>query len=256
MEMNYTEYLEYVEMVLAEKAIREYARQMKTLGKFKESTEGLWEPVPYSGYTLITPTYLDDEENVDSYRFLSDIREELFWNIPFPGIVWAPTIALHMTIGRLISGDVFKQRIRDSREDEFLLACHQMFSHMSSTGSLSYEIKGLSVFPQGVIAAIVSPLNEGDYSGLQAVRDYLYDDNNLKQLGVERKRRFQGHISLFYLEEELSGKERRIMADAVSETNRRFFNAPLPFRIKQAEVRKFDNFSEFNRHDHWPVFRL
>ncbi|WP_407311180.1 hypothetical protein [Desulfosporosinus sp. SB140] len=57
MEMNYIEYLKYVEHVLNEKTIGEYARQMKAFGKFKESKDGLWEPVPYSGYTVITPAF-------------------------------------------------------------------------------------------------------------------------------------------------------------------------------------------------------
>lgn len=256
MEMNYVDYLKQVDNVLKEETIKKFARQIKTLGKFQESRDGLWEPVPYSGYTLITPTFLDDHENVGFYRLLSDIREELFWNILFPGVVWAPTITLHLTIGRLISGDIFASRIMNSREEEFLLALSQLFSQISSSSSLKYEVKGLSIFPQGVIAAIVSPVTENDYQRLQAFRDNLYTDKVLKNLGVERKRSFHGHITLFYIEEELSRKDRRMLADAVTEINKRFFSTPLPFDLARAEVRKFDDISEFYRLDHWPVYVL
>ncbi|EGW40084.1 hypothetical protein [Desulfosporosinus sp. OT] len=254
-EMNYEEYLKYVENVLKEETIEESATQLKTLGKFQESSDGLWEPVPYSGYTLITPTFFDDSENVDFYGLLSDLREELFWNILLPGTVWAPTLALHMTIGRLISGDVFATRIMNSREEEFLLALNQV-SPTTKSRALNYEVKGLSIFPQGVIAAIVSPVTEDDYQRLQDFRNNLYTDAVLKQLGVERKRNFRGHITLFYLEEKLFKKESKKLAGAVADINRRSFANPLPFILERAEVRKFDNFSEFYRRDHWPVYRF
>ncbi|MDR3599257.1 MAG: hypothetical protein P4L49_02025 [Desulfosporosinus sp.] len=256
MEMNCGDYLKQVENELRAETIRESANQVKTLGKFQESSDGLWEPVPYSGYTLVTPTFLDDCENLDFYRLLSNIREELFWNLLFPGIVWAPTIALHMTIGRLLSGDIFASHISNSREEEFLLALSQLFSQIASSGTLNYEVKGLSIFPQGVIAAIVSPVTEEDYRRLQVCRDYLYTDKVLKKLGVERKRSFHGHITLFYIEEELSGKDRKMLADAVIDINKSFFSHPLPFSLTRAEVRKFNDFSEFYRQDHWPVYML
>jgi len=255
MEMNYVDYLKHVENVLEEATIREFASQLKTFGKFRESRDGLWEPVPYSGYTLITPTFQADPKNADFYRLLSDIREELFWNILLPGIVWAPSIALHLTIGRLISGDAFTC-IMNSREEEFLLALSQLFSQISSTrpGSLNYEVKGLSIFPQGVLAAIVSPVTEDDYKPLQAFRDCLYTDKILNNLGVERKRSFHGHITLFYIEDKLFRNERRKLADALIDINKRFFSTPLPFNLTRAEVRKFDDLSEFHRRDHWPVY--
>lgn len=258
MEMDYVDYLKHVENELKEETIEKFASQLKTLGKFQESNDGLWEPVPYSGYSLMTPTFLDDSENVGFYRLFYDIREELFWKIPVPGIVWAPTIALHLTIGHLISGNVFASSIMNSREDELLLALSQLFPKISSStsSSLKYQVKGLSIFPQGVIAAIVSPVTADDYQRLQALRDHLYTDIVLKNIGVERKRSFHGHITLFYIEEKLSGKDKRMLADAVTDINKRFFSKPLPFSLTRAEVRKFDNFSEFYRQDHWPYYQF
>ncbi|ODA42410.1 hypothetical protein DSBG_0797 [Desulfosporosinus sp. BG] len=84
----------------------------------------------------------------------------------------------------------------------------------------------------------------------------ILEDAVLKQLGVERKRNFRGHITLFYLEEKLFKKESKKLAGAVADINRRSFANPLPFILERAEVRKFDNFSEFYRRDHWPVYRF
>jgi len=258
MEKNFVEYLSQVDIALKAETIKEFVSQLKTFGKFQESNDGLWDPLPYSGYTLITPTFLNDTENVNTYWQLSDIREELFWNILFPGIVPAPTIGLHLTIGRLISGDIFAKKIMNSREEEFLLAMQQLFSETSSASPspLKYEVKGLSVFSEGVIAAIVSPVTEDDYLRLQSFRNSLYTDEELMNLGVERKRCFNGHITLFYIEEKLAGKERSKLTNAVLNINKQFFSTPLPFKLTRAEVRRFSDFSDFYRQDHWPVYKF
>jgi len=67
---------------------------------------------------------------------------------------------------------------------------------------------------------------------------------------------FTGISLYFYIEENLSGKDRKMLADAVTDINKRFFSKSLPFNLTRAEVRKFDDFSEFYRQNHWPVYVL
>lgn len=144
-------------------------------------------------------------------------------------------------------------KIRNKREEEFLLVLSRLFPQIPNLKPLKYEVKGLTIFPQGVIAVIVSPVTEDDYLWLQIFRHYVYTDEILKELNVERKRPFVGHITLFYIEEELSGEDRVRVADAVIDINRSFFPKPLPFNVRQAEVRKFEDFSAFYRMAYWPV---
>lgn len=82
------------------------------------------------------------------------------------------------------------------------------------------------------------------------------NNHELIHLGVERKRAFNGHISLLYIEENLTDDDRRALADLLIAINDQFFQTPLPYNIAQAEVRKFNNFLSYYRQDDWPIYVL
>ncbi|MDA8227514.1 MAG: hypothetical protein M0T74_07385 [Desulfitobacterium hafniense] len=256
MELSYSDYDKHVEHLLKEETIKEIATEVKTFGKFKKNSMGQWEPIKYEGYTLITPTFPDDQDNAGCYEVLNEAREVLLRDLGLPQIVTAPSSALHMTVARLISDNVFETRVKNSREQEFLLVLQQLFAQITSFGPLECKVKGLSIFPQGVITALVSPVTEAVYQRLQVFRNNIYQDKLLIDLGVERKRSFHGHITLFYIEEELSRHDKGMLAQAIININKRFFLTPLMFNITRAEVRKFNNFSGFYREDSWPAHVL
>lgn len=257
MELSYQDYLKQVAHVLNEETNGKVASQVNTLGKFEKSAHGQWVPVSYEGFSLITPTFTDDSENADCYREIDHIRQEIREK-DFPQFVAVPVSAFHMTVARLISGEVFAKKIRnnDGHENELLSVLIQVLSEINIDMPLKFEIKGFSLFPDGVIAAIVSPVTADDYRYLQAFRDHIYSDQVLADLGVERRRNFCGHISLYYIEQDLSGNEKAMLTEILQNINRRFFQSPLPYRITRAEVRKFENFLKFYRNDNWPIYRF
>jgi hypothetical protein len=248
--------MKHIDNMLKEETIMETADNVKTLGKFRMSDNGQWEPVHYAGYTLITPTFENDFENTGSYKKLVDIKDVLSKCLDLSKIVSAPANALHMTVARLISAEVFENSIMNLRELDFLHAFTQLFPKISISKPLLFEISGLSILPQDIITAMVSPVKKDDFKCLQGFRDYIYFDKALIELGVQRKRGFNGHITLFYIEQELSSKERQILANAIIDINRSFFPNPMSFNITRAEVRKFDNFLSFYREDNWPVYKF
>jgi hypothetical protein len=272
MEKSYQDYIRLENGLLSDKAMREAAHQMKTLGKFKkceindgeEGSEEIeeggaveWEAIPYEGYTLITPTFFDDQNNEACYSRLKNIQDvilnlSLISKPAYKQFVAAPAEAFHMTLARLISDDMYTQRLQNTREDDFLAALSRLFEAMPSSGSLNFEVRGIALF-HGVIAALVAPATEQDYQRLQEFRDSIYNDPELTELGVERKRGFNGHISLLYLEEDLSGADREILAAQISDINQKFFAKPLLFTVIRGEVRKFNNFLRFYREEEWPV---
>ena len=161
-----------------------------------------------------------------------------------------------MTAARLVSGDYFKENIQDKKENEFLDAVRQFFLKQPALKKLKFEIKGITVFSTGVIAAMISPSCEKDYGYLQDFRDSVYNEKSLKNYGVERKREFQAHVTMFYIERELSAGEKKELGDAVASVNKKIFANPPAFYIKRTEVRRFDNFLGFYRRDNWPLFEF
>jgi hypothetical protein len=256
MEISYPDYIKKVEHILKEETLKEIALKVKTLGKFKKSATDQWEPVPYAGYTMITPTLGSDLENSNTYLRLLELQEILSKSLDLSKIVRAPAKALHMTVARLISGETFEKMLEYSHEFELLTSCTQLFSQITVSRPIEFEIKGLSIFPQGVIGAEVSPRTENDYQMLQTLRDCIYNDQALTDLGVDRKRGFHGHITLFYIEEKLYENDREILASAVTDINRDYFQVALPYYLARAEIRKFDNFLSFYRQDSWPFLKF
>ncbi len=257
MEMNYTDYIVYVNKLLLDGSVRKAVDKLEPLGKFEMRGIGQWEPIYYPGFTLITPVCGEDRDNADTYKKLLTVRKQrLSGNINLSKCVEAPDQALHMTVARLVSGTVYEANRIEQHTDSFLARMQGLFEKLAISGQLRFEIKGVCVLPQGVIAASVAPKNEADYNCLQNLRDFLYSDKTLQAFGVERKREFVGHISLFYVEKELDNMEKQILHDTIIHINRQFFAEPLPFRIRKAEVRKFNNFLHFDREENWPVFEF
>ncbi|MCX7709149.1 MAG: hypothetical protein N2484_04800 [Clostridia bacterium] len=253
MEKKHSEYLQHIDQMVSDVQIEENATKITPFGKFKLNPCNLWLPVSYPGFTLITPTFEHDKENNVPFLRLCEAQRflKLFNSMK---LAPAPTSAFHMTIARLISGDEYKNKLTVRKEALFLDTFHKLFNHSAFSGTLTMEIKGLSVFPQGVIAAMVSPTSEETYSRLQHFRNFIYGNEVLVSLGVERKRSFSGHITLAYIEDDLSSDEKTVLADLVTKINKICFSKPLRYIINQAEIRKFNDFSRFYRDEHWPVY--
>jgi hypothetical protein len=255
MEMTYSDYIKYMEEHLTEKETRQSAAKVMPFGKFRMSG-GRWEPDYYPGFTLIAPVDKNDAGNVALYDVLVDAIGILTDCLDKSKALPAPATALHMTVARLVSDDIFKDRILNKCEKELLGAFIDVFRAYASYGPLTFVTTGILILPSGVIAASISPASEEDYRRLQQFRDHVYGDETLAGYGIERKRGFKGHITLFYIEGVLTPEEREELADCLTDLNRRYFSKPLPFTLTHAEVRQFESFLEFYRKDDWPVFRF
>jgi hypothetical protein len=110
MEMTFSDYIQYIDTILQEETIRRIAKKVNTFGKFTKSANGQWKPLHYAGYTCITPP-LDVERENKSHRLIYEVQEELLKGLILAKIVPAPANALHMTVARLISGNVFEDNI-------------------------------------------------------------------------------------------------------------------------------------------------
>jgi len=255
MEKKFIEYMDNIFHVIQERTIREMTDSVKPLGKFYFNKESGWIPFPYRGYTFITPIICSDEENQSVYKELQQIKKNIRKVINNQKFVEAPDDALHMTVARLISGEKYEDEMEGKKDEEFLNYLKVLLDHYpTASSSLEFEINGISILPQGIVAAVVSPLKKEDYIHLQVLRDTLYHDSKLSELGVERKRGFNGHITLFYIEEELSLVEKKDLMQIMIELNKGFNS--IPYKVKQIQVRKFDNYLKFFRQEHWPVLNF
>lgn len=276
MEKEFFQYIHDMSDMIQGSALRERIDRLKPLGHFSKGEDGSWKPIDYQGFTVITPVCPEDKPNALVYETLLAAKKWLMLatsgfqddglivqgggesknGAAEDSFVEAPDAALHMTVARLVSGTAFIEGNLEEQEDAFLDCFRKPGLQRPFPLELSFEVKGISVLPQGIIAAMVAPESSADYAELQRFRNLLYVEEDLSRFGVARKRGFQGHITLAYHEKTLSQLARENLLETIQSLNRELFPCPLPFRLHAAQVRRFNNYLGFNREADWPVFQF
>lgn len=257
MEDSFMKYNQRIDSILTNMEVFKRSRETwGPAGRFKKDNAGLWEPEDHPGYTIITPTFEDDSDNVETYTTLGAIRDILLERIVFSKCVPSPVASIHLTIADLIAGKAYKNGIMNTKEQELLQVLSSVFSQLILPGLIRMEVRGVSLFTQGFVIALVGAVDENGYMRLTSLRDVIYRDERLKNLGVVRKFKLTGHLTLAYIEETLSEQDQNQLAETLITLNKQFFATPLPLNIARAEVRKFDNMTRFYRQREWPVFEF
>jgi len=257
MEDGFDAYNQRIESMLHDEAISDRACKAKgPAGRFKMDDAENWEPMEHPGYTVITPSFEDESHNVKTYARLGDIQHVLLKQLTLSKLAPAPVTAFHITVADLVAGEVYKNRVKGASEQELLQALSSIFSQLILAGPMCMKVLGVSLFTSGFIIAVVGAVTEEGYERLVLLRNAIYRDERLRALGVERKFKFTGHITLAYVEEALSRQDQGRLAGALMAINQRFFDNPLPLYLARAEVRKFDNMLGFYRQGGWPVLEF
>jgi len=256
MEKTFCEYSDYIKNAVKDETIKNTMSSVGQVGHFMIDKDGVFKPAYYPGFTLITPIAGCDEVNSTLYGILAEIQVKIYETLTSHNCVKAPQNALHMTVARLISGILFEKTILGVKEKALLIALSTLFTEIPSQEGMAFEIAGISVMQQGIIAAMVTVGNEESYKRLQALREIIYSDAALCEYGIERKRGFKGHITLFYIEKELTSAEQATLSEMIIKINESYFRKPYPFYINSAEVRRFDNYLSFRREETWPAINF
>ena len=257
MEDSFTEYNERISSMMSEEAIRQRSSQLTPpTRRFSRGADGDWEPIGHPGYTVITPTFVDESKNISTYARLGDVQHFLLKRLGVATNAPAPVTAFHLTVADLVAGKTYTEKVQGSKQQRLLQALSSVFNQLPLHGGIRLQISGLSLFAAGFIIAVAQAADASGYKRLMLLRNAIYDDTQLRDLGVERRFKFTGHITLAYIEDALSQQDRDHIAKTLSIANRHLFTKPLSLEVVWAEIRRFDDMSAFYRQGGWPVFDL
>lgn len=257
MEDSFTDYNQRIEYNLDDTVIREISRKTKGLAnRFQRSDSGEWKPVNYPGYTIITPTFEDDIDNIRTYTRLGDVQQILLQRLDLFKYAPAPITSFHLTIADLIAGRSYENHVFGTKEQILQQVLFSRIIPPTPLNPILMKVRGVSLFTMGAIVALVAAIDKSGYDRLISFRDSIYDNGLLRDFGVERKFKFTGHITLAYIEGMLSERDQNWLAETLIDINKRFFTNSLQFNIKRAEVRKFDNMLRYYRQEAWKVFNF
>lgn len=257
-EDSFNQYNERISSMISEKSIRQISGQLTPPARrFTRGAYGDWEPIDHPGYTVITPTFVDESENISTYAKLGDVQHFLLKRLGVATNAPAPVTAFHLTVADLVAGKTYTEKVQNSKEQQLLQALSFVFNQLALDGEIRLQIFGLSLFAAGFIIAVVGAADASGYERLMLFRNAIYNDTQLRGLGVERKFKFTGHITLAYIEKDaLSEQDRDHIANTLTVANCSLFAKPLPLEVVRAEVRKFDDMSAFYREEGWPIFNF
>jgi hypothetical protein len=97
---------------------------------------------------------------------------------------------------------------------------------------------------------------ETDYQRILRFRSGFYSDPVLAALDVRMTRPFIGHITLAYIERDLTGQQRQQLAEAVHALNRQLKAVEPIFSIFSTGLRRYEHLSSFLRKDNFPRYHF
>jgi hypothetical protein len=98
--------------------------------------------------------------------------------------------------------------------------------------------------------------NEADYRRILHFRSGFYSDPGLAALDVRMTRPFIGHITLAYIETDLTGEQRQQLAAAVHALNGQLKEAEPVFHFSSTALRRYEDLSAFRWKDGFPRYHF
>lgn len=229
--------------------------QALTPGRKFQRTNGIWEPVSYHGVSVVS-MMTDSLDNDGAVRRVGDIQSELMARVSMPSALCPlPVASFHQTIANTFSADRYEKHISaqglEGSYPDLLKTSFTSLPLEKSNRPIRMDLIGLSLFRTaiGLLGVFRDP---GDFSQIIGFRDAFYGDPQLRRIGLERTRPFIGHVTLFYVERQLSVEERDILADVVCELNASLEDQPIPFYIHSTEPRWYDHLADFEPREDYP----
>ena len=243
--------------ILAER-IWERAHDAKPAGNFFYDGRN-WLPQEYEGFAVVSMLN-ENEENESLVDRLTKIQTELQYNLSPPfGFYRLPAESFHQTMANTLSTDRFKKNIAEAGlEDAYPSIVANAFENIPGPDSMEpirMRMAGLSIF--GTAIGIIGVFeNKDDYNRIVSFRSGFYNDEQLAQLDVKMTRPFIGHITLMYIEQNLTKNQKDHLADVINELNETLAEEENYFYISGTDLRRYHHLAEFIKQDNYPIHSL
>jgi 2'-5' RNA ligase len=220
---------------------------------------GFWRGLSYEGYAVVSMVDSNPQNNGLSDQ-LRAMQQQLLACFENPATCFLlPSASFHQTVANTLSDDRFREHIvANNLQDQYPAMVQDAFQHVSAAtepNPIQMRMVGLSLF-SGAIGILGTFDDEADFDRVLAFREQFYADKNLMKLTVRRTRPFIGHITLAYLETELSATEKSQLVETCVAVNQALTERPLFFNISTTELRSYPHLADFQTKPGYPVYRF
>jgi hypothetical protein len=229
--------------------------------KFRLTEDGSRKPVPFPGYSVITPPGAEDRDNAGVYVELAECQQHLIKQLEPDLLVLVDPASFHFTLADLIwdsacrtaidTNPNFQSQLRDRIEDSFKIYQNSK----ANTKPICWQVMGLTVRPRAIEVSLV-PKDEDSYDRIIAFRRAIYQSSSLMALGIEQQYYFTAHTTLAYFANVDREIDRDRLSDTLQEYNMHWLDHPQEIILAEGQLRKFSDMYTYNREPNFPIVRL
>jgi hypothetical protein len=272
-DLSFDEYTARQYRELVPDRLMERAMAVRPSGNYRYDGDK-WEPQSYPGFAIIS---MADENpgNESMVTVLKAVATGLTERCPWEGSIYLlPADSYHQTVANTLSEKRFLDHVvHPDLEGEYPGMVERAFEKVGrapksegrqrpdgepgakGAGPIAMKMIGLSIF--GTALGVLGVFDHAaDYQRILHFRSGFYSDRGLAALDVRMTRPFIGHITLAYIETDLTGEQRQQLAAAVHALNDQLKEVEPIFNISSTGLRRYDNLSVFRRKDGFPRYHF
>jgi hypothetical protein len=232
------------------------AGQLRASGKFVLEN-GAWRGLSYEGCAVVSMVSTNPANDGLS-ESLQAMQQQVMDCFADPATCFLlPPASFHQTVANTLSDDRYRENVvQPGLTDQYPALISRAFANVppaTDPTPIRMRLAGLSLFSSavGILGVFDHP---ADYERILAFREAFYADPDLAALTVRRTRPFIGHITLAYLETELSKPEKTRLVETCAAINQRLTDEPLYFTISTTELRSYPHLADFQTKEGYPVY--
>ncbi|MBC7921477.1 MAG: hypothetical protein H7Z75_10380 [Ferruginibacter sp.] len=255
-EFDYPAYQQRQHLETTKKQLVERARKLRKADHFALEG-GQWKSLPYVGYAVVS--MVDNNPGNESVgNRLREMQSRLAKGFRRPSAFFPlPPDSFHQTVANTLSNERFRQHIADkglaADYPALLGKAFGEFPAAIHSGPIRLRLGGLSLFSSAV-GVLGTFEEEGDFQRVLDFREHVYSNAGLNGLGIQRTRPFVGHVTLAYLEEELTRQEKAVLINTCVAINHELKNQALHFLLSRTELRRYQDLAGFHTEPGYPSY--
>ena len=265
-DLSFDEYTRRQYRELMPDKLLERAMAVRPSGNYRYDGNG-WAPLSYPGFAIISMVE-ENPGNEGLADLLGKVATGLTERCPWEGSIYLlPADSYHQTVANTLSEKRFLDHVLYAGlEAEYPGMVGKAFERIEPTAHvkgaaggartpLAMKMIGLSIF--GTALGVLGVFeNAADYQRILHFRSGFYSDPGLAALDVRMTRPFIGHITLAYIEADLTGEQRQQLAASVHALNGQLKEAEPVFHISSTGLRRYEDLSAFRWKEGFPRYHF
>lgn len=253
MDESYQAYLNRVARLIQPVAYQSQWQNIQHSPKFALNEAEESQPVPFPGYTVITPPGEADTANRELYQQLAACQSQLLEIVSPQLLVPIPPASFHLTLADLVWDSAYRDltEANPQWEADLQKAIAQSFDRYRQlkypSRTHQWQILGFMLMPRAIAVCLVPETIE-TYEQVLELRRCIYQNSALIGLGIEQQYLLTAHITLGYFNHP---SDRSSQVPPLSELNQDLLDSLPLFNLSQAQLCKFDDMTRYYRQKDW-----